>query len=96
MAGASVNPKGANFAVFSRNATAVSLLLYETAQDREPLQVIDLDPIHNRTFFFWHVLVDGARPGLWYTWRVDGPGDTARTEPIKLRDPMEPRLGEPR
>jgi glycogen operon protein len=78
-AGASVNQRGVNFAVFSRGATAVSLVLYESAGDREPLQVIELDPVHNKTFFFWHVLVDGARPGLWYTWRVAGPGDTART-----------------
>jgi glycogen operon protein len=68
-----------NFSVFSRHATAVTLLLYEGPEDPSPLQAISLDPVHNRTFFFWHVLVDGARAGLWYTWRVDGPGDTART-----------------
>jgi glycogen operon protein len=78
-AGASVVRQGVNFAVFSRHATAVSLILYERPDDETPLQVIDLDPVHNRTFFFWHVLVDGAGPGLVYAWRVDGPTDTART-----------------
>ena len=78
-AGATVTAAGINFSVFSRHATSVALVLYRSPADRTPLQVIELDPVHNRTFFFWHVLVEGARPGLWYTWRVDGPGDTART-----------------
>jgi len=78
-AGASLAPGGVNFSVFSRNATAVSLVLYAAAGDATPLQVIELDPVHNRTFFFWHVHVAGARAGLWYAWRVDGPDDTART-----------------
>jgi len=77
--GASVGARGVNFVVFSRHATAVTLVLYASATDRRPLQVIELDPVGNRTFFFWHVLVEGAGPGLWYTWRADGPGDTART-----------------
>ncbi|GMW06264.1 MAG: glycogen operon protein GlgX homolog [Nevskiales bacterium] len=77
--GTSVSATGVNFVAFSRNATAVSLLLFEAARDTEPLQIIDLDPVQNRTFFFWHVLVDGARSGLWYAWQVDGPGDTVRT-----------------
>ena len=59
-AGASVTPTGVNFTVFSRNATALSLILYERVGDAVPLQVIDLDPVHNRTFFFWHALVEGA------------------------------------
>ncbi|MCC7256886.1 MAG: glycogen debranching protein GlgX [Gammaproteobacteria bacterium] len=75
-AGASVGSGGVNFAVFSRRATAMALVLYADATAHEPLQVIDLDPVHNRTFFFWHVHVEGARPGLWYAWRVDGPHDT--------------------
>jgi glycogen operon protein len=78
-AGASINPRGVNFSVFSRHATALTLNLYERHDEREPLQVIELDPVENRTFFFWHVLVEGARAGLWYNWRADGPDDTART-----------------
>jgi glycogen operon protein len=78
-AGAIITAAGINFCVFSRNATSVTLVLYEGPTDRTPLQVIELDPVRNRTFFFWHALVEGARPGLWYTWRVDGPDDTART-----------------
>jgi len=78
-AGASRTAGGINFSVFSRNASAVSLVLYATATATEPLQVVTLDPVHNRTFFFWHVLIEGAGPGLCYAWRVDGPLDTART-----------------
>lgn len=78
-AGARVVPAGVNFAVFSRHASAVTLVLYAGATDRSPLQVIELDPVNNRTFFFWHVLVEGAGAGLWYSWRADGPGDSARS-----------------
>jgi len=76
--GAHARDGGVNFSLFSRHATAVSLVLYEDATSAEPLAVIDLDPDTNRTFFFWHVFVHGARPGLYYTWRVDGPNDPAR------------------
>lgn len=76
--GAHARDGGVNFSLFSRHATAVSLVLYEEATSAEPLAVIDLDPDINRTFFFWHVFVHGATPGLYYTWRVDGPYDPAR------------------
>ncbi|MFH0822358.1 MAG: glycogen debranching protein GlgX [Pseudomonadota bacterium] len=66
---------GANFSIFSRHAASVELLLYERADSRVPFQVIPLDPIANRTFFFWHVFVEGLPPGIHYTWRVDGPDD---------------------
>ena len=36
-------------------------------------------PEHNRTFFFWHVFVEGLPPGTCYTWRADGPQDTPQT-----------------
>jgi glycogen operon protein len=78
-AGATARGGGVNFSLFSRNATAVTLVLYAGHDDREALQEIVLDPVHNRTFFFWHAFVQGAGAGLWYAWRVDGPGDTART-----------------
>ena len=77
--GATCDAGGANFSLFSRYATDVELLLYERADSPEPFQVIVLDPEVNRTFFFWHVYVEGLRPGVHYTWRVDGPDDTVAT-----------------
>jgi glycogen operon protein len=77
--GATLDPSGVNFSVFSRYATAVSLLLYAGLRDRSPVQTINLDPEIHRTFFFWHVFVVGARPGLYYTWKVDGPRDTEQS-----------------
>ncbi len=90
--GATPREGGVNFSVFSRHATAVTLLLYDRETDEAPVARIALDPVHHRTFFFWHVFVEGASPGLWYTWQVDGPGDTATTgmrfdSEVELLDP---------
>jgi isoamylase len=77
--GASVAADGVNFCVFSRHATSVELLLYADGSGTEPLQTIRLTPEENRTFFFWHVFVEGLEPGICYAWRMDGPSDTATT-----------------
>jgi isoamylase len=77
--GAKADREGVNFSVFSRHATWVELLLYERCDSAAPFQVIPLDPQVNRTFFFWHVFVEGLRPGRPYAWRADGPRDTRRT-----------------
>jgi isoamylase len=87
-----VTREGVNFSVFSRYATAVELLLYESAESTTPFQTVILDPDVNCTFFFWHVFVEGLPPGAFYTWRVDGPTDTSgagfRFDPGKqLLDP---------
>ena len=67
--------RGVNFSVFSRNATAVELLLFAEHDDRKPVQIVKLDPATNKTFFFWHVYVKGLRPGAHYAYRADGPAD---------------------
>ena len=77
--GATALGGGVNFCVFSRHATRVELLLYEAADSPEPLQVIALTPEQNRTFFFWHVFVEGLPARTCYTWRADGPTDTQQT-----------------
>jgi glycogen operon protein len=77
--GATVVPGGVNFCVFSRHATRVELLLYAAADSPEPFQVIALTPQAHRTFFFWHVLVEGLPLRTCYTWRADGPQDTRQT-----------------
>src|SRR5262245_43079142 len=70
---------GVNFCISSRHATCVELLLYAEPDSAEPFQVISLTPEENRTFFFWHVFVEGLRPRACYTWRADGPTDTEQT-----------------
>ena len=73
--GATVEDNGVNFSVFSRHACGAELLLYASAESREPFQVIRLDSQTNHTFFSWHVLVVDLPPGTHYTWRMEGPNE---------------------
>ena len=72
-AGATPDAEGVNFSVFSRHATGVELLLFNSHDDIHPVQTIRLDPATHKTFHFWHVYVRGLRPGAHYAFRVDGP-----------------------
>jgi isoamylase len=64
---------GFNFAVFSRHAERVELLLFEDPTSAEPLSAFDLDPAQHRTGDIWHALLDGVRWGQAYAYRVHGP-----------------------
>ncbi|MBL8056500.1 MAG: glycogen debranching protein GlgX, partial [Anaerolineales bacterium] len=64
---------GVNFSIFSKNATAVELLLFDGVDDDRPARVIPLDPQLNRTFYYWHVFVPGVTAGQLYAYRVHGP-----------------------
>jgi glycogen operon protein len=66
--GAKANAKGTNFAVYSENATAVSVCLFDD-EGKET----DCIALHERTAFVWHGLVLGIEPGQLYGYRVDGP-----------------------
>ena len=74
--GSKFNSKGVNFSIFSRHAEQVELLLFESADCDEPFQIIKLQEDVNRTFFSWHVYVSHLPAGVWYVWRMDGPGHT--------------------
>ena len=71
--GAHVKNGGVNFALFSRHAEAVVLLLYETPNASEHNRRIVLDPDHHRSGDIWHVWLEGLGPGQAYAWHVDGP-----------------------
>src|SRR5208283_1524222 len=71
--GVHLHDDGAQFAVLSRGASAVSLLLFEEPHDAAPYQTIVLDPAYNRTGDIWHVWVEGVTAGQFYNYRVDGP-----------------------
>jgi isoamylase len=71
--GATPDSRGVNFSLFSQDATAVQLLLFDERDERQPFQTISLDPFANKTFHFWHVYVKELKPGARYAYRVDGP-----------------------
>ena len=72
--GASYDGEGVNFALFSENATAVTLCLYDAANPAEETAHI---PLIERTDLVWHIYLDGLKPGQLYGFRVDGPYDPA-------------------
>ena len=71
--GADVRADGVNFSIYSRDATAMSLLLYNGPSDSRPSRIIELHPKYNRTYHYWHVFVPGVGPGQIYGFRADGP-----------------------
>ena len=73
--GAIPDATGVRFTLYARHATAVDLLIFDEHDDQHPFQIIPLDPQVNKTFHFWHVYVKGAKPGMHYAYRVDGPND---------------------
>src|SRR5262249_11139985 len=72
--GATPRPGGVNFAVFSRHAHAVTLVLFKEGQEA-PLAEIPLDPAFNRTGDVWHIFVYGLGREVLYGSRVYGPFD---------------------
>ncbi|MGK7894130.1 MAG: glycogen debranching protein GlgX [Xenococcus sp. (in: cyanobacteria)] len=66
--GANVYPDGVNFSIFSQHAEAIELLLFDSPNAAKPVQIIKL----NKTFFYWHVFVQGIREGQIYAYRAYG------------------------
>ncbi|MDR1588021.1 MAG: glycogen debranching protein GlgX [Treponema sp.] len=71
--GASLTGRGVNFSVFSRHASAVSLLLFEHGGQGSPYQELKLDKQKNKTGDVWHCHMPGLAAGALYLYRVDGP-----------------------
>jgi glycogen operon protein len=66
--GATVVDGGVNFALYSRNASAVYLLLFDNAND-PPTETIQLQ---DRDKFIWHAEIRGIKPGQLYGYKVQG------------------------
>jgi glycogen operon protein len=73
--GATVYSGGVNFSIFSKNATALELLLFDDESAAMPATVIALDPHCQRTYHYWHAFVPGVKPGQVYGYRAHGPFD---------------------
>ncbi|HEY3359405.1 MAG TPA: glycogen debranching protein GlgX [Polyangia bacterium] len=91
--GATVTRTGVNFALYSRHATGVRLLLFDHPGDEQPAQEVRLTA---KSAFVWHGLVEGLRAGQLYAFRVEGPYQPAvghRFNPNKvLIDPYAKAL----
>ena len=68
--GATVQPDGVNFAIASRYATAVTLLVFLPGT-LEPLLEVPLDARFHRTGEVWHAFLKGLEPGIQYAYRMD-------------------------
>ncbi len=67
--GACFDGHGTNFAVFSANAQAVDLCLFDTSGTNELARL----RLHGRTGDIWHGYLPGAKAGLVYGLRAHGP-----------------------
>lgn len=71
--GAAPTESGVNFSLFSRHATAVTLILFESAERDSLYHEIKLDKQKNKTGDIWHCHIRDLRAGTAYLYRVDGP-----------------------
>jgi glycogen operon protein len=71
--GAAPVPGGVNFAVFSRYAKAIILVVFESEKPDSPFVEIPLDPQKNRTGDIWHCRIKDLGAGALYLYRADGP-----------------------
>ncbi|HJQ20623.1 MAG TPA: glycogen debranching protein GlgX [Gemmatimonadaceae bacterium] len=82
--GATWDGSGVNFALFSENATAVELCLFDRHEDGGERNKIWM---HERTDQVWHCYLPDIRPGQFYGFRVHGPYEPNaghRFNPAKL------------
>ncbi|WIM92824.1 glycogen debranching protein GlgX [Actinoplanes oblitus] len=71
--GAIADATGTNFSVFSQDAEAVELLLFDPERPDRLTASVPLDPRLNKSFHFWHARVEGVGAGTPYGYRVTGP-----------------------
>ncbi len=82
-----------NFALYSKHATSVTLLLYKADQVGEPARRVRFDPLANKSGRIWHCWVPEAelQGAVYYAYSVDGPREPwagLRFDPDKvLLDP---------
>jgi glycogen operon protein len=83
--------RACNFALYSRHASGVTLLLYGPDDAGTPVATVRLDPLTRKSGRVWHCRVSEADLGgaRYYAYRVEGPAEPGnRFDPAKvLLDP---------
>jgi isoamylase len=94
--GATLVDGGVNFSIFSRTAKQMELLLFDCEDAQEASRIIEINPITNRTYHYWHIFLAGIREGQLYGYRAKGtsqPSTGLRFDPEKvLLDPYAHRI----
>jgi glycogen operon protein len=73
--GAVLRDGGVQFVVFSRTATAMRVLLYDTVNDLDPSRTIEFSPSSDRWGDIWSVFAPELKAGQLYHFQADGPFD---------------------
>jgi isoamylase len=68
--GTTVHRHGVNFSIFSKYATACTLVLFHPGAE-DPYVEFPLAPLSNRTGQVWHIFVEGLEPDVQYGYRFD-------------------------
>ncbi|MFW2366047.1 MAG: glycogen debranching protein GlgX [Desulforhopalus sp.] len=73
--------EGINFAIFSRHATQVTLVIdYWRQSHSAPSRLeFELDPCENKTGDMWHILLTTHQQNFSYGYRIDGEADPSGT-----------------
>jgi isoamylase len=68
-------PTGGNFAIYSKNATQVTLLLYSQSDLQNPVLAFKFDPIKNKTGRVWHTCIPAnmMQNAWYYGYSIEGP-----------------------
>jgi isoamylase len=81
--GATWDGSGVNFSIYSEDAKAVNLCLFEDPRGAE----CETIALRESTGRIWHCYIHGVRPGQYYGFRIDGPYEPEnglRFNPAKL------------
>ncbi len=76
--GANLINGGVQFALFSRHASSVTLLLFHSAEPDSGYARIELDPVFNKTGDIWHIWIEGIAEGQVYAYKIDGVYNTIK------------------
>lgn len=64
--GANVVGDGVNFSVYSKSASKVELLFFDSVDAARPSHILSLDWQRNRSYHYWRAFVPQILPGQLY------------------------------
>ncbi|MCI5149165.1 MAG: glycogen debranching enzyme, partial [Candidatus Electrothrix sp. MAN1_4] len=99
--GATVTPTGINFALFSRHAEKVTLVLGLKNACESTRFEIELNPAIHKTGDIWHIQLSGLPPYIRYGYRLTGPMEPrmnglAYDDSLIMLDPYAKEVRSPR